>query len=277
MSITRRTVLQKVRCRVIPFRACSSTACKHRVSGSLSLPSRGPFHLSITVLLAIGHQVVFRLGGWSPRLPARFPVSRGTLDPAASLPLSLTGLSPSLAGFPNTILLASVLLLQSSTPHNRSYPVWPLSLSLAATQKITLVFSSCGYLDVSVPHVPPTELWIHPAVTGLFPAGFPHSDIGGSPTVCVSPPLFAAYRVLLRLLVPRHPPYALLRLIPLSSSTLSGFRFLSSLKWFLLREFPLFFAGLSPASLFERFFLLSASQCAIFKVLSRFSSPASVP
>ena len=32
-----------------------STGCKHRVSGSLSLPSRGPFHLSFTVLCAIGH------------------------------------------------------------------------------------------------------------------------------------------------------------------------------------------------------------------------------
>ena len=31
------------------------TACRHRVSGSLSLPSRGPFHLSFTVLCAIGH------------------------------------------------------------------------------------------------------------------------------------------------------------------------------------------------------------------------------
>ena len=29
----------------------ASTACKHRVSGSLSLPSRGSFHLSLTVLL----------------------------------------------------------------------------------------------------------------------------------------------------------------------------------------------------------------------------------
>ena len=27
------------------------TACRHKVSGSLSLPSRGPFHLSLTVLL----------------------------------------------------------------------------------------------------------------------------------------------------------------------------------------------------------------------------------
>ena len=33
----------------------TSTACRHRVSGSLSLPSRGPFHLSFTVLCAIGH------------------------------------------------------------------------------------------------------------------------------------------------------------------------------------------------------------------------------
>ena len=33
----------------------TSTACKHRVSGSLSLPSRGPFHLSFTVLCSIGH------------------------------------------------------------------------------------------------------------------------------------------------------------------------------------------------------------------------------
>ena len=32
-----------------------STVCKHRVSGSLSLPSRGPFHLSFTVLSSIGH------------------------------------------------------------------------------------------------------------------------------------------------------------------------------------------------------------------------------
>ena len=36
-------------------RSCASTACRHRVSGSLSLPSRGSFHLSFTVLCAIGH------------------------------------------------------------------------------------------------------------------------------------------------------------------------------------------------------------------------------
>ena len=39
--------------------------------------------------------------------------------------------------------------------------------------------------------------------------GLPHSDIHGSMVVCTSPWLFAAYHVLLRLLVPRHPPYAI--------------------------------------------------------------------
>ena len=46
-------------------------------------------------------------------------------------------------------------------------------------------------------------------VTGLQPAGLPHSDISGSVPVCGSPELFAAYHVLLRLRKPRHPPFAL--------------------------------------------------------------------
>ena len=48
----------------------------------------------------IGHQVVFRLGGWSPRIPIGFHVSDGTLDTDHLLRISLTGLSPSLVGLP---------------------------------------------------------------------------------------------------------------------------------------------------------------------------------
>ena len=44
-------------------------------------------------------------------------------------------------------------------------------------------------------------------------AGFPHSEIRGSLLICSSPRLIAAYHVFLRLLVPRHPPCALYRLI----------------------------------------------------------------
>ena len=50
-------------------------------------------------------------------------------------------------------------------------------------------------------------------VTGVCPAGFPHSEICGSKPTCGSPQLFAAGRVLLRQMVPWHPPCALRCLI----------------------------------------------------------------
>ena len=82
--------------------------------------------------------------------------------------------------------------------------VWATPISLAATLGITLVFSSSGYLDVSVHRVR-----LPYGMTGLQPAGLPHSDICGSQLMCNSPQLFAAYHVLHRLWEPRHPPYAL--------------------------------------------------------------------
>ena len=89
------------------------------------------------------------------------------------------------------------------------YIVWALPISLAATQEIDVSFSSSGYLDVSVPRVPFIHLWIQCMMTGVLPAGFPHSDIRGSMDICSSPRLFAAYHVFRRLSVPRHPPCAL--------------------------------------------------------------------
>src|SRR5579884_2228627 len=44
---------------------------------------------------------------------------------------------------------------------------------------------------------------------GINQREFPHSEIPGSKLVCSSPGLIAAYRVLRRLLVPRHSPYTL--------------------------------------------------------------------
>ena len=72
-----------------------------------------------------------------------------------------------------------------------------------------VVFSSSGYLDVSVHRVPFHTLWIGVWMTEVCSAGFPHSDISGSMDICSSPKLFAAYHVFHRLLVPRHPPCAL--------------------------------------------------------------------
>ena len=96
-----------------------------------------------------------------------------------------------------------------SEPRSARTAVWALPISLAATFGITFVFSSSGYLDVSVHRVPSVHLCVQCTVTGSSPAGFPHSDIRGSRDICSSPQLFAAYHVFLRPLVPRHPSCAL--------------------------------------------------------------------
>ena len=62
---------------------------------------------------SIGHQVVFRLGWWSTRIPTGFLVSCGTLDTASVLPMSLTGLSPCFAALPRAFSYLSHYMLQS--------------------------------------------------------------------------------------------------------------------------------------------------------------------
>ena len=96
-----------------------------------------------------------------------------------------------------------------SEPRCARTTVWALSISLAATFEITVVFFSSGYLDVSVHSVPFHTLWIHVWILEVCSSRFPHSDISGSMAVCASPKLFAAYHVFHRLLVPRHSPCAL--------------------------------------------------------------------
>ena len=82
-----------------------------------------------------------------------------------------------------------------------------------------VVFSSSGYLDVSVHRVPFLKLCIGLRILEVCSSGFPHSEISGSKDICSSPKLFAAYHVFHRLLVPRHPPYALSSMTNLFSST----------------------------------------------------------
>jgi hypothetical protein len=65
-----------------------------------------------------------------------------------------TGLSPSLVDFPKSFELMHKIKSESYYPASAvTLPVWALSRSLATTEEITVVFSSCRYLDVSVPYV----------------------------------------------------------------------------------------------------------------------------
>ena len=148
---------------------------------------------------------------------------RGTPVTGFQLPASHTGLLPSMvSAFQPLILLAFHLLCACTSPRYKDRRL-SYSLSLRPLYRFGLfrfrspllaeslfVFFSCGYLDVSVPHVSPRyAMDSHNGTRVLSPGGFPHSDICGSTAICASPQLFAAYHVLHRLLVPRHSPYAL--------------------------------------------------------------------
>ena len=136
-------------------------------------------------------------------------MSHGTRDTARGFGASRTGLSPSLAEFSKSLRLAPTLPCRGpTTPVVQARPVWAVPRSLAATRRIAVAFFSSGYLDVSVPRV-------GFRLRGYWSSrssGFPHSDTPGSRPVCGSPGLIAAYHVLHRLLVPRHPPCAFCRL-----------------------------------------------------------------
>ena len=62
------------------------------------------------------------------------------------------------------------------------------------------------------PHYYGLTAIVHVRMHEVSSCGFPHSDTHGSLGICPSPWLFAACRVFLRLLVPRHPPCALISL-----------------------------------------------------------------
>ena len=136
-------------------------------------------------------------------------MSRGTLDPAVLTRLSRTGLSPSLAGLPRTILLGLLITSAVRTPECTHSGLGSSGFARRYFRNRLFSFSSSGYLDVSVHRVPSVYLWIQYTVHEVCSCGFPHSDIHGSKVICTSPWLFAAYHVFHRLSVPRHPPCAL--------------------------------------------------------------------
>ena len=136
-------------------------------------------------------------------------MSRPTLDTAMSTRLSLTGLSPSLVSFPKTVLLNLLNQFRGPNPgmHASRFGLFRFRSPLLTESHV--VFSSSGYLDVSVHRVPGVWLCIHHTSLEVHSSRFPHSEISGSKDICSSPKLFAAYHVFHRLLVPRHPPCAL--------------------------------------------------------------------
>ena len=109
-------------------------------------------------LSTIGHRRVFRVGGWSPRLPTGFHVSGSTQVPPGSPlgfaygALTLSRRPSQAVPLPRGFVTAMWVVLQPRRRRsNRRFALGPRSL--ATTRGISFDFSSSGYLDVSVPRV----------------------------------------------------------------------------------------------------------------------------
>ena len=166
------------------------------VSGSLSLPCSGffsPFPHG-TGSLSVSQEYLALADG-----PARF-IQGFTCPALLRIPLLFTilthtGLSPSMVRLSRRFQFVTQQILWSYNPDiAETTSVWANPLSLATTHGITIVFSSSGYLDVSVHRV-----CLPYGIPCLQHGGLPHSDTCGSTRMCQSPQLFAAYHVLLRL------------------------------------------------------------------------------
>jgi hypothetical protein len=140
------------------------TACRHTVSGTISLPSRGAFHLSLTVLVHYRSSRVFSLGEWSPQIPTGFHVSRGTQESGWSRTNFAYG-ALTRCGWPFQAIRLPVRFL---TPLCRSYnpapegTVWAFPRSLAATRRI--ISFPRGTEMFQFPRCPPSGLCVRPAV-----------------------------------------------------------------------------------------------------------------
>ena len=144
-------------------------------------------------------------------------MSRPTLDTAEPFPFSRTGLSPSMDGLSSAILLTSMVSYAVRTPHCTQRGLGSFAFARRYSQnrcfflflRLLRCFSSPGSLSYT--------MYLCKSDT-ITRTGFPHSDIHGSKPAYGSPWLFAVNHVLLRLLVPRHSPCALISLIVLSES-----------------------------------------------------------
>ena len=181
-----------------------STVCRHTVSGSISLPFRGSFHLSLTVLVRYRSPRVFSLGRWSSRFPTGFHVSRSTQEhrrgsphPFAygaftryGRPFQDRSARMGIGNFPAGLRSGPAMPYNPSNTTPASYhalEVWALPLSLATTRGISIDFSSAGYLDVSVPRMAFSHLWIQHEIAQHDPRGvapFGYGRIEG----CFAPP-----------------------------------------------------------------------------------------
>jgi hypothetical protein len=150
------------------------TACRHTVSGTISLRSRGTFHHSLTVLSAIGHQGIFRLNGWSRQIHTRFLEPRATWVPhKQAVNISATGVLPSTPGLSHALRLHQRFITRPMAGRPPKYePTTPQTQPLPGITR-----QRFGLIQFRSPLLPESQLFSLPAGTEMFhfPAFPPHT------------------------------------------------------------------------------------------------------
>jgi hypothetical protein len=150
------------------------TACRHTVSGTISLRSRGTFHHSLTVLSAIGHQGIFRLNGWSRQIHTGFlgPCATWVISKRAA-DVSATGVLPSTPDLSHVLRLRQrFLTLRPAGRPVKETPTTPHTQPLPGITRIRF-----GLIRFRSPLLPESRLFSLPAGTEMFhfPAFPPHA------------------------------------------------------------------------------------------------------
>ena len=148
-----------------PRKTDAPTDCRRTVSGTISLPSRGTFHHSLTVLSAIGHQGIFRLSGWSRQIHTGFLGPRATwvsLKRAADV--STTGVLPSTPDLSHVLRLHQRFLTRPVAGRRQKRdPTTPHAQPLPGLTRIRF-----GLIRFRSPLLPESRLFSLPAGTEMF-------------------------------------------------------------------------------------------------------------
>ena len=170
------------------------TACRQTGSGSISPPCSVLFTFPLTVLVRYRSLGVFSLTGWArcftqDLVPALLRMPLGFNRQSCTGFLSMTAFSKA---FHLTLSCHVSGPINPVSPRRHGFGLFRVRSPLL-TESL-FIFSSYGYLDVSVPHVR-----LPYGMTGLQPAGLPHSDIRDQG-------LFAPPRAFRSLSRPSSPP-----------------------------------------------------------------------
>jgi hypothetical protein len=177
-------------------------------------------------LFAIGHQGVFRLRRWSSQIHTGFLGPRATWDPIReSSEFRLRGYHPLCRRFPTSSATQTICNSLPDQQLRLDGPATPATQRLLALtrdwfglfpfrspllRESRLLSLPVGTEMFHFPTLPPPALCVQAGATGHYALpGFPIRTSPDRSLVADSPGLIAGSYVLLRLLVPRHPPCAL--------------------------------------------------------------------